>query len=154
MRSSGPDVFLGKGVLKICNKFTEEHLCQSEISIKLQSNFIEIALWHGCSPLNLWHIFGAPFLKEHLWTTASGMSSKYNNNNRLGGIKWTHASLYNLAKWINHIAFYSSATVREKYQTYLHRDWITQVQPGIFQFRGSFLEQGHFGNLVTLKTAF
>ena len=50
--------------------------------------------------------------------------------------------------------FDSSATVREKYQTYLHQDWVTEVQPGIFQFRGSFLEQGHFGNLVTLKTAF
>ena len=28
-------VFLGKGVLKICNKFTEERLCRSAISIKL-----------------------------------------------------------------------------------------------------------------------
>ena len=38
-RSSHPEVFLGKGVLKICSKFTEEHLCQSVISIKLQSSF-------------------------------------------------------------------------------------------------------------------
>ena len=30
-------VFLEKGVLKICSKFTEEHPCQSAISIKLQS---------------------------------------------------------------------------------------------------------------------
>ena len=34
-RSSQPEVFLGKGVLKICSKFTGEHLCQSAISIKL-----------------------------------------------------------------------------------------------------------------------
>ena len=34
------EVFLGKVVLKICSKFTVEHLCQSAISIKLQSNFI------------------------------------------------------------------------------------------------------------------
>ena len=27
--SSPPEVFLGKGVLKICSKFTREHLCQS-----------------------------------------------------------------------------------------------------------------------------
>ena len=27
----------------------------------LQSNFIEIALWHGCSPVNLLHIFRTPF---------------------------------------------------------------------------------------------
>ena len=30
-------VFLEKGVQKICSKFTEEHPCQSAISIKLQS---------------------------------------------------------------------------------------------------------------------
>ena len=28
---------------------------------KLQSNFIEIALRHGCSPVNLLHIFRTPF---------------------------------------------------------------------------------------------
>ena len=43
-RSSHPEVFLGKGVLKICSKFTGEHPCRSAISIKLQCNFIEIAL--------------------------------------------------------------------------------------------------------------
>ena len=31
------------------------------ISIKLQSNFIEIALRHGCSPVNLLHIFRTAF---------------------------------------------------------------------------------------------
>ena len=41
--SSHPDVFLGKGVLKICSKFTDEYPCRSAISIKLQSNFSEIA---------------------------------------------------------------------------------------------------------------
>ena len=30
----------------------------------LQRNFIEIALWHGCSPVNLLHIFRAPFSKN------------------------------------------------------------------------------------------
>ena len=29
--------------------------------VALQSNFIEIALWHGCSPVNLLHIFRTPF---------------------------------------------------------------------------------------------
>ena len=53
-------MFLWKGVLKICIKFTGEHPCRSVISIKLQSNFIEIALWHGCS-VNLLHIFRTPF---------------------------------------------------------------------------------------------
>ena len=32
-----PEVFLGKGALKICNKSTGEHPCESAISIKLQS---------------------------------------------------------------------------------------------------------------------
>ena len=34
-RSSPPDVFLGKVVLKICRKFTGEHPCRSAISKKL-----------------------------------------------------------------------------------------------------------------------
>ena len=59
-RSSPPEVFLGKGVLKICSKFTGEHPCRSAISIKLQSNFIGIRLQHGCSPINLLHLFRTP----------------------------------------------------------------------------------------------
>ena len=35
IRSSHPEVFLRKGVLKICSKFTKEHPCQNVISIKL-----------------------------------------------------------------------------------------------------------------------
>ena len=54
-RSSSPDVFLGKEVLNICSKFTGENPCRSVISIKLQSNYIEITLRHGCSPVNLLH---------------------------------------------------------------------------------------------------
>ena len=63
-RSSRPEVFLRKGVPKICSKFTGEHPCRSAISIKLLCNFIEIALPHGCSPVNLLHIFRAPFSRN------------------------------------------------------------------------------------------
>ena len=63
-RSSYPEVFLGKGVLKICSKFIGEHPCRSAISTKLLCSFIEIALWHGCSPVNLLHIFRTPFPKN------------------------------------------------------------------------------------------
>ena len=63
-RSSSPEVFLEKGVLKIYCKFTGEHLCRDAISIKLQSNFIEITLWHESSPVNLLHIFRTPFPKN------------------------------------------------------------------------------------------
>ena len=57
-KSSHPEVFLGKGVLKICSKFTGEHPCWSAISMKLQ-----ITLGLGFSPVNLLHIFKTPFLK-------------------------------------------------------------------------------------------
>ena len=73
-RSSRPEVFLGKGVLKICCKFKSatpilkcdfrEHTCQNAISIKLKSKFIEITLGRGCSPVDLLHIFRTTFLKN------------------------------------------------------------------------------------------
>ena len=47
-RSSHPEVFLEKGVLKICSKFTGKHPWRSVISIKL----------------NLMHIFTTSFLKN------------------------------------------------------------------------------------------
>ena len=43
-RSSPPEVFLQKGVLKICTKFAEWHPWRSVISIMLQSNFFKITL--------------------------------------------------------------------------------------------------------------
>ena len=60
-RSSHPELFSRKGVLKICSKFTGEHSCRNAISIKLESNFIDIALRHGCSPVNLLLVFRTPF---------------------------------------------------------------------------------------------
>ena len=62
--SSHPEVFFEKGVLKTCIKFAGEHPCRSVISIKLQSSFIEITLRHGCSPVNLLHIFRTPFSRN------------------------------------------------------------------------------------------
>ena len=63
IRSSAPKVFLYKSVLEICSKFTWEHPCLSLISIKLQSNFIEIRLRHRSSPVNLLHISKHLFLR-------------------------------------------------------------------------------------------
>ena len=72
-RSSRPEVFLRKGVLIICSKFTGEHPCRIvisikllryKVSIKLQSNFIEIALRYGCSPVNLLHTFRTNFSRN------------------------------------------------------------------------------------------
>ena len=53
--SSPSKVSSGKFVLKIC---------RNVISIKLLCNFIEIALQHGCSSVNLLHIFRTPFYKN------------------------------------------------------------------------------------------
>ena len=60
---SPPEVLLGKSDLKICSKFIE-HPCRSVVTIKQLCNFIEIALQHGCSPVNLLHIFRRPFYKN------------------------------------------------------------------------------------------
>ena len=64
VRSSHSEVFLRKGVLKICSSVIGEHSCRTGISIKLQSNFIEIALRHGCSPENLLHVFRTTFSRD------------------------------------------------------------------------------------------
>ena len=36
----------------------------SKLLSKMLSNFIEITLWHGCSPVNLLHIFRTHFPKN------------------------------------------------------------------------------------------
>ena len=66
-RTSPPEVFLYKGVLKICSKFTGENPCRSVNSLKSLCNFIEIILRHGCPPVNLLHIFRKAFLKNTSW---------------------------------------------------------------------------------------
>ena len=50
---------LSKMYSEICSKFTGEHPCRSVLC-----NFTEIILWHGCSPVNLLHIFKTPFTKN------------------------------------------------------------------------------------------
>ena len=64
LRSSHPEVFLGKAILKICSKFTGKHPCRRVISIKLLCNSIEITLRHGFSPVNLLHIFRTSLYKN------------------------------------------------------------------------------------------
>ena len=74
-KSSPPEVFSGKGVLKICSKFTGERPCRSVILIKLLSNFIEITPRHGCSA-NLLYNFRTPFPRNTPWRPLGGMRSK------------------------------------------------------------------------------
>ena len=53
-----------RSIPKLSSKFTEEHPCRSAISIKLLCNFIQITFRHGCSPVNLLHIFRTRFRKN------------------------------------------------------------------------------------------
>ena len=84
-RSSRPEVFLEKGVMKICSRFTGEHPCRSVILIKLQSNFIEIAFRRECSPAYLLHIFRTPFPKK----TSGRLRLKFLvHKTSIGGRNW------------------------------------------------------------------
>ena len=69
-RSSHPEVFLGKGVLKICCKFTgdlqiccifSEHLF---LRTPKACNFIKKILWHRCFPLSFAKILRTTFLQN------------------------------------------------------------------------------------------
>ena len=45
----------------ICSKFTGE---LPRLSVISKSNFIEIIIWNGCSPVNVLHIFRTNFYKS------------------------------------------------------------------------------------------
>ena len=59
-------MLLGKGVLKICSKFTGENPCRSVISISLTS------AWVSCK---FAAYFQNTFFREHLWVAASAYHS-------------------------------------------------------------------------------
>ena len=98
LRSSHQEVLLERRILKICSKFTGEHTCQSVISIKLQSIFTEITIRHGCSPVNLLHIFRAAFLKSISWWLLLSNITKTENslqaNANLLGTIWKNNTAY------------------------------------------------------------
>ena len=64
LQKQSPGGVLIKRCYENISKFTEEHSCRSVISIKLLSSFVEIALQHECSPVNLLHVFRTPFYKS------------------------------------------------------------------------------------------
>ena len=94
-RSSHPVVFLGKGTLKIYSKFTGEHPYWSAISIKLESNFIEITFRHRCSPVNFLQIFKTPFRKNPtgclLRRSCANVDTYPNNKNKFFVLQLTAA---------------------------------------------------------------
>ena len=78
-RSSRPEVFLKKCVLRNLAKFVGKYLCQISFSIKLQARpatLLKIRLWHRCFPVNF-----AKFLRTHfLQNTSGGCFCKVGSN--------------------------------------------------------------------------
>ena len=62
-RSSRPEVFNKKGVLRNFAKFTGKHLCQS----LLPATLLKKRLWHRCFPVNFEKLLRTPFFTEHYW---------------------------------------------------------------------------------------
>ena len=69
-RSSRPEVFCQKSVLRNFTKFTGKYLCQSLFFNKvagLSATLLKKRLWHRCFPVNFVKFLRAPFFKEHLY---------------------------------------------------------------------------------------
>ena len=70
-RSSCPEVFCKKGVLRNFAKFTGKHLCHSLFLNKVAglrpATLLKKRLWHRCFPVNLVKFLRTPFFIEHLW---------------------------------------------------------------------------------------
>ena len=64
IQKSPPRGVLRKRRSEVCSKFTGERPRRSVTLIKLLGTFIGITLRHGCSPVNLLHIFRIPFSKS------------------------------------------------------------------------------------------
>ena len=69
-RSSRPEVFCEKGVLRNFSKFTGNHLCQSLFFNKVAglrpATLLKNRLWHKCFSVNFAKFLRTPFLTEHL----------------------------------------------------------------------------------------
>ena len=71
LRSSRPQVFCEKGVLRNFAKFTGKHLRQSLFFNKVAglrpATLLKKRLWHWCFPVNFAKFLRTPFFTEHLW---------------------------------------------------------------------------------------
>ena len=67
-RSSRPEMFCRKGVLKNFAKFTGNHLCQSLFFNKdlRPATLLKKRLWHRCFLVNIAKFLRAPFFTEQL----------------------------------------------------------------------------------------
>ena len=70
-RSSLPEVFCKKDVLKISTKLTGKHLCQSLFFNKVTGlsprTLLKKMLWHRCFPADFAKFLGILFLTEPIW---------------------------------------------------------------------------------------
>ena len=69
-RSSRPEMYCKKGVLRNFAKFTGKHLCQSLFFDKVAdlrpATLLKKRPWHRCFPVNFAKFLRTPFLTEHL----------------------------------------------------------------------------------------
>ena len=67
-RSSRPEVFCKKGVLRNLAKFTEKHLCQSLFfSCRRPATLLKKRPWHRRFPVNFVKFLRTHFIIEHVW---------------------------------------------------------------------------------------
>ena len=83
-RSSCPEVFCKKGVLRNSEKFTEKDLCQSLFLNKVTgfrpANLFKKKLLHTCFPVNFTIFLRTPFITEHLrWMLLRLIDQKYSH---------------------------------------------------------------------------
>ena len=71
VRSSSPEVFCKKGVLRNVTKFTGKHLCQSLFLNKVAGlrpvTLLKMRVWHRCFSVNFAKFLRTLFIIEHLW---------------------------------------------------------------------------------------
>ena len=70
-RSSRPEVFCKRDVLRNFAKFTGKHLCErlsfKKVAGLRPATLLKKSLWHKCFPVNLATLLRTPFYIEHLW---------------------------------------------------------------------------------------
>ena len=67
-KSSCPEVFCKKAVLKNFAKFTGKHLCQrlffNKVAGLMRATLLKNGLWHKCFPVNFAKFLRTPFLQS------------------------------------------------------------------------------------------
>ena len=70
-KSSRPEVFCQKSILRNFVKFTGKHLCQSlffnKVAALRPATLLKMRLRHRCFPVNFVKFVRTPFFIEHLW---------------------------------------------------------------------------------------